>query len=412
MWNNLFHCLLSFVLFFGLAYVLSEDKKRINKILVLKGAILQIIFTVILLKVPAISIFFKNAASILESIALSTNKAVGYVFGGLANPPAELHLGYILAIQGFPILIIISGLSAVLTYWRILPTIIKFISLIYRKILNIGGTLGIASSINLFTGMSETPLIIRSYLKHLTHSELFSLMVCGTSGVSSSVIILYSLILDKTINYPIVHIINAVLISIPCALTLSRIVIPETSQKVTQGNDGDFTKASSTLDAIYNGLTDGAKVTVNIIVMLIGFVALIDIFNNFLQYLIPSSLNIEISLQKLFGFIAYPIAWVIGIPTAETMTVASLLGSKFILNEIIAFTDLANSAHLLSEKTKILSIYLLSSFANIGSIGVMIGVYSTLIPERKGEVLKLGVKSVIIGSFVSYITASIVNVVL
>jgi concentrative nucleoside transporter, CNT family len=412
MLNNILHCVLSFIAFYGIAFILSENKKKISLYIICKGVVLQIIFTLVLLKVPAISIVIEKSTSLLDSILKSTTMAVSYVFGGLANPPAESNLGYILAFQGFPILIVISGLSSVLTYWRILPAIIKFVAIIYRMLFNIGGTLGTAVSVNLFTGMSETPLIIRSYLKHLTRSELFSLMVCGTSGISSSVIILYALILDKTVAGSITHIINAVLISIPCALTLSRVIIPETSTQITQAQDLEFSTAKSSLEAICNGLIDGAMVMIKIIVMLIGFVALIDIFNHLLQHITPASWHIELTLQKILGWIMLPIAWIIGIPEQEAIYVASLLGSKFILNEIIAFSEMTKVAHLLSDKTKIICVYLLSSFANIGSIGVMIGIYTTLIPERKDEVISLGIKSVVVGSLVSYLTSSLINILI
>ena len=240
---------------------------------------------------------------------------------------------------------------------------------------------------------------------------MFSLMVCGTSGVASSVIIIYTLILTPVMANPIIHIITAALISIPGALTLSRIVIPEIEKKFTESNNIDFTQAKSAIDAIYIGITDGGKVMVKIVAMIIGFVALIHIANQLLASLTPNFLPI-FTLQELLGFLMAPIAWIIGFPWHEAQIVGSLFGTKFILNEIIAFRALAEVSHSLSAHSQLIAVYSLASFANLGSIGVLLGVYTTLVPERRKEALKLTLKAVIIGSLVNYLTASIANFII
>ncbi|WP_326845008.1 nucleoside transporter C-terminal domain-containing protein [Rickettsiales endosymbiont of Trichoplax sp. H2] len=287
-----------------------------------------------------------------------------------------------------------------------LPFIINLFSFVFKRILNIGGTLGFAVSANIFSGMSETPLVINNYLKRLTHSEIFSLMVCGTSAVASSVMVLYSMILKPLTPNPLGHIITSVLISIPASLVVSRIMIPETS-KVSEGKDANYSSAKNTLDALYTGIIDGGKVIITILAMLIGFVALIDITNQAIGALNPT--DYDITIQKILGWIMYPIAWVIGIPSDEAAIAGSLLGTKLILNEIISFQELVNISSTLSFKTNIMMIYALCSFANLGSIGVMIGVYGTLIPERKAEVIKLGFKAIVAGTLVNLSTASIIG---
>ena len=190
-----FHCILTIILSLTIAFALSNDKKNVSIKIIITGLFFQFLFAVTLFKIPAISTVFLGFNNVLEAIAKSTTHATTFVFGGLANPPEKSGLGYILAFQGFPVLITISALCSVLTYWKILPFIINIFSLFFKKILNIGGTLGFAVSANIFSGMSETPLVINNYLKRLTHSEIFSLMVCGTSAVASSVMVLYSMIL-------------------------------------------------------------------------------------------------------------------------------------------------------------------------------------------------------------------------
>ena len=401
-----FHCILTIILSLTVAFILSNNKKNINIKAVITGLFFQFLFAITLFKIPAISTIFLGFNNVLEAIAQSTTHAATFVFGGLANPPEKSGLGYILAFQGFPVLITISALSSVLTYWKILPFIINIFSFVFKRILNIGGTLGFAVSANIFSGMSETPLVINNYLKRLTHSEIFSLMVCGTSAVASSVMVLYSMILKPLTPNPLGHIITSVLISIPASLVVSRIIVPETSE-VSEGKDANYSSAKNTLDALYTGIIDGGKVIITILAMLIGFVALIDLTNQLIGALNPT--DYDITIQKILGWVMYPIAWIIGIPSDEAVIAGSLLGTKLILNEIISFQELVNISSTLSFKTNIMMIYALCSFANLGSIGVMIGVYGTLIPERKAEVIKLGFKAIVAGTLVNLSTASIIG---
>jgi len=401
-----FHCILTISLTLLIAFLISTNRKKINYKTAALGLFFQLVFAVILFKIPAISNVFFGFNTVLEAISKSTTHATTFVFGGLANPPEQSGLGYILAFQGFPILITISALSSVLTYWKILPFIINIFSMIFKKILNIGGTLGFAVSANIFSGMSETPLVINTYLKRLTHSEIFSLMVCGTSAVASSVMVLYSMILKPIAENPLGHIITSVLISIPASLVISRIMIPETDE-VSEGKDSNYSQAKNTLDALYTGIIDGGKVIVTILAMLIGFIALIDLLNQIIIAINPT--EYDITIQKVLGWIMYPVAWIIGIPSNEAGIAGSLLGTKLILNEIISFQELVRIGAELSFKTKIMMIYALCSFANLGSIGVMIGVYGALIPERKSEVIKLGFKAILAGTLVNLSIASIIG---
>ncbi|NRA73214.1 MAG: nucleoside:proton symporter [Rickettsiales bacterium] len=405
-----FHCALTIILTLLIAFLLSDDKKNIKLKPIFLGLFFQFLFAIVLFKTPAISKLFLGFNHVLEVIAESTTRGVTFVFGGLANPPEKAGLGYILAFQGFPVLITISALSAVLTYWRILPIIINFFSMIFKRILGVGGTLGFAVSANIFSGMSETPLIINTYLKRLTHSEIFSLMVCGTSAVASSVMVLYSMILKPIVANPLGHIITSVLISIPTSLMISRIIVPETATVSEGKNLKDCSQAKNTLDALYTGIIDGGKVIITILVMLIGFIALIDIVNQLIVAINPT--DYDITIQKLLGWVMYPVAWVIGIPSNEAGMAGSLLGTKLVLNEIISFQELVKLGSQLTYKTKVMMIYALCSFANLGSIGVMIGVYGALVPERKAEVIKLGFKAIVAGALVNLSIASIIGVLL
>ncbi|MEQ9116033.1 MAG: nucleoside transporter C-terminal domain-containing protein [Rickettsiales bacterium] len=412
MLNNLFHLGLSLLVFYSIAFLMSGEKRSIKKLNIVRGFLLQFFLAFLILKIPAITQFFIFIGQMLASVSESTLKATSFMFGKLGDHKSNGNIGFILAIHGMPILIVIGAISALLMRWKILPILIKGFSCMFRKALRIGGTIGLGVSANIFTGMSETPLIVKSYLKHLTKSELFSLMVCGAAGVSSSVMMLYSIILDPVIPHSLSHIISAALISVPGAITISRIIVPEKHfDKITEAGDVETRKYDSTLDALYSGIIDGGKVMIKVILMLIAFVALIDVINSIFAYFTPSQMA-PVTIQTLLGYLMSPVAWIVGIPWNEAVKVGSLLGTKFVLNEIIAFTELVKVAPDLTIKSRMVSLYALSSFANIGSIGVMIGVYTALVEKRKLEILEFGMKAVIAGSLVNYINAAIINVLM
>lgn len=410
---NLFiYPILSLLVFVSICWLFSENRKHINFFSVGVCFFWQLIFAFLLCNVPSVSAVLMHVNDGLQSINQSTAKAVAFCFGDLANPQSKSGLGFILALQGLPILIVISALSSLLIYWRILPIIIKFLSKFFEKTIRVGGTLGISISANVFTGMSETPLIVKPYLAKFTHNELFTLMVCGAAGTAGSVMVIYSAILGDSIPNSISHIIAASVINIPAAVGLARILVPEKKgQRHTQGDDANFSAAKSTLDAIYTGIVDGAKVIVNIIIMIIGFVALIDILNTLLG-LLPNFDGEPFSLQRILGWVVAPLSFLIGIPWAESSTAGAIIGTKIIMNELVGFKQFVQDAHMLSERTKMIVMYALCGFANIGSIGIMIGIYGSLIPDRREEVINLGVKAILAGTFSNCLTASIVGALL
>ncbi|QGP54706.1 Nucleoside permease NupX [Piscirickettsia salmonis] len=402
-----FHGVLGLIVFYLLAWGLSENRKHVSLKLILLGLFWQFVFALILLKVPVITEIFQWVNQGVIAVTAATQQAVGFMFGGLASPSAESHLGFILALQALPVLIVISALSALLFHWRILPLIIRVFSWVFQKTMRIGGTLGIAAAANVFIGMNESPLVIRPYLTRLTHSELFSLMVCGMAGVAGTVMVLYASIVGPIIPNVIGHVIMAVLISVPAALTVSRVMVPET-EVVSVGGQAEFAKAASTLDAISVGIMDGAKVLVAVVAMLIGFLALIYLLNMALA-LLPYVDGQALSLQRVLGWLMSPIAWLMGVPWQEAQVAGSLLGTKMILNEVVAYGEFVHVSSLLSEKVQLMMLYALCGFANLGSIGIMIGIYGALIPERRQEVTRLGVRAVIAGTLSTCMTGTIVG---
>ena len=404
-----FTCLrgiLAILFFYFIAWLLSEDKKLFSYKILFAGIGLQFLIAILLNIVPSIGECLRIVSIGFQAISNSTGHALKFCFGDLGTPDGPL--GFILALHGFPVLIVVSALSSLLMYWGILPLIIKTFSWFFRKTLFIGGTLGISVSANMFTGMSETPLIIKPYLIRLTRSELFSLMTCGTTGIAGSMMVLYSLIIDPIMENSIVLIVSSVLIGIPAALTFSRIMVPETDDHFTEGDDVSFAKSTSALDAVFTGIMDGAKVMITIIAMFIGFISLIDILNTILSN-IPIA-GSHTSIQEILGLIFAPVMWLMGIPWAESGIAGGLLGTKIITNELVAYQELAKFGADLSLHTKIIIIYALCGFANIGSVGIILGIYSSLVPARKDEVVSMAFKAIIAGTLANCTTASIAGV--
>ncbi len=409
---NIIECLrfvFSTGIFCAIAWLLSESKGKVSLKLILRGILVQIFLAVLMLKVDFMASALIAANNGLQVIVRATNKAVSFCFGGLANPPKEL--GFIFALQGLPMLITVSAISALLMYWKILPFIIKTISKFFRYTMNIGGTLGISVSTNIFTGLSETPLIVKHYLDKLTRSEMLSLMMCGASGVSGTVMLVYSEIISPLIEAPLHHIISSATISVATSLIISRIIVPESSSRLTEGDDISAKhKYHSNIDALYTGIMDGAKVIAVVVPVLMGFIAVIDVVNSILGNIQIG--NEPLSLQMMLGFLCAPLAWLIGIPWHEATTVGALIGIKTIMNEIIGFQDLVNVANQLSPKSVLISIYALCGFANIASTGTLVGLYSVLLPERVKDIAKLAPIAIIGGMISNLMTASVISMIM
>lgn len=380
---RIFQSLFGVMIFLLIAFYMSEERKKIHY----KNAIISfsayIIFTILILRIPAVSLFLMKANGVLQAIAQSSIKGAEVVFGKLA---IQEHSGFVLALQSLPVLITVSALSALLIKLRILPIIIRAMSRFFQLMLRINGTLGIAVSANIFAGMAETPLVVTPYLMRMSRSEIFSLMVCGAAGLSSSVIILLGMIANDVYPDAVIHIMSAVLMSIPGSILISRIIVPETRQDIVSSEKADLHKDGGIIEAVFNGIMNGGKIMMTIIVMLIGFIALIDVINTCLL-LLPEVAGEPLSIARILGWLLSPITWLIGIDSCNILKVSSLIGAKFAFNEIIAFQEFAKIADQLDVRTKTILIYSLSGFANIGSVGVLMGVYSALVPQRKEEVM-------------------------
>jgi CNT family concentrative nucleoside transporter len=399
-----------------LAWLISENRRQVRVKVMVAGVAIQLLFALILLKFPFSQRVFFMLNQAVMALQEATNAGTSLVFGYLGGGPlpfAEKYPGsaFILAFRALPLILVVSGLSALLFYWRIMPLIVRCFSLLLQKTLHVGGALGVGTAANIFVGMVEAPLFIRPYLTVMTRSELFSIMTCGMATIAGTVMVLYASILQPVIPDAMAHILIASIISAPAALTVARIMIPETAD-LTAGDIMPPRKAASSMDAVVKGTGDGISLLINVTAMLVVLVSLVYL-TNLLLGLLPAIGDKPVTLQRLLGYIMAPIVWLMGIPWSEAGTAGALMGTKTILNELLAYLDLAGLAPgVLSERSKMIMIYAMCGFANFGSLGIMIGGLGSMAPERKDEIVALGIRSIIAGTLATCMTGAIVGLFL
>jgi CNT family concentrative nucleoside transporter len=406
--------MLGLVVFTGIAWLISEDRRGVKYMTALIGVLVQLCIAGILLYVPLFKKFFLLLNNIVLALESATRAGTSFVFGytGGGTPPFLLQdpgANFILAFQALPLVLVIGALSALLFYWRIMPFIVKGFSLILQKTMNIGGALGLGASTTIFLGMVEAPLVIKPYLKNMTRSELFSLMTVGMACIAGTVMILYATILKGVVPDPLGHILAASFIHVAAAITIARIMVPETGEE-TSGNFVPQRTATSSMDAVVKGTLDGLHLLLNIVAMLIVMVALVYLANQLIG-LLPDVGNKPLTLQRILGFVMAPVVWLFGIPWPQAQTAGYLMGTKTILNELLAFLEMARlPTEALDPRSRLIMTYALSSFANFGSLGILIGGLGSLAPERRDEVVALGMKALVAGTLATCMTGAVIGI--
>jgi CNT family concentrative nucleoside transporter len=406
--------LLGLLVFTGIAWLVSEDRKGVKYTTVLAGVAVQLCIAGILLSVPFFKKFFVLLNNVVLSLESATRAGTSFVFGyiGGGTPPflqQDPGANFILAFQALPLVLVIGALSALLFYWRILPVIVKAFSFLLQKTMNIGGALGLGASTTIFLGMVEAPLVIKPYLRSMTRSELFSLMTVGMACIAGTVMILYATILKGVISDPLGHILVASFIHVAAAITIARIMVPESGEE-TSGSLAPQRTATSSMDAVVKGTMDGLLLLMNIIAMLVVMVALVHLANLIIG-LLPAVGGKPVTLQRILGTVMAPVVWLFGIPWPQAQTAGYLMGTKTILNELLAFLEMAKlPAGALDERSRLIMTYALSSFANFGSLGILIGGLGSLVPERRDEVVGLGMKAIIAGTLATCMTGAVIGI--
>ncbi len=387
-----------------LAWILSEKRWAVPWRAIVAGLLLQLVLALLFLKLPFAKDAFLALNDVLSVVEKSTQAGTSLVFGYLGGGPApfavtDANSNFILAFRALPIVLIMSALSALLFYWGVLQWIVRGISWLLERVMRVGGVVGLSTAANVFVGMVEAPLFVRPYLATVSRGELFAIMTAGMASIAGTVLFLYASIVGKVLPDAVAHLLIASIVSAPAALVVSFLIVPP--QGAASSGDMDLrSEASSSMDALTQGTLAGAQLLLNIIAMLVVFVALVTLVNIVIA---------PYSLQGALGWALAPLAWLAGVPWSEAQVAGQLLGTKTVLNELIAYIDLVGAP--LSERSKMLMTYALCGFANFGSLGIMIGGLSTMCPERRAEIVSLGLKSIVAGTLATCLTAATVGLI-
>jgi CNT family concentrative nucleoside transporter len=402
------------VVFLLLAWLMGENRKQVSLKIVAVGIGAQVVTGLILLKVPVFRQFFLVLNDGVMALEAATTAGTAFVFGYLGGarlPFVEVYPGaaFVLAFRALPLVLVISALSALLFHWRILPMVVRGFSWCLRKTMGLGGAEGLGVSANVFVGMVESPLFVRPYLEKMTRSELFTLMTAGMATIAGTVMVLYASILGEAIPGVMGHILTASIISVPAAVTVAKVMVPETGSP-TGGQLVEASPDAGSMDAVTRGTLQGVELLVNIVAMLVVLVALVHLINTMLG-LLPVMGGRPITLQRVLGSMMAPIVWLMGVPWQEAPIAGDLMGVKTMLNEFLAYLELSRLAPgTLSDRSMLIMTYAMCGFANPGSLGIMIGGLGTMAPGRRSEIVALGWRSVVAGTLATCMTGAVVGI--
>jgi CNT family concentrative nucleoside transporter len=412
------------VVIFAIAFLLSNNRKAINYRLVVTGLIVQIVLALFILKVPVGKEIFSWLGAAVTKVLDFSQAGASFVFGGLVNKELmDKAFGpgndFIFFFKIIPTIIFVAVLVSVAYYLGIMQRIVKGIAYVVYKVMGVSGSEALSNVASAFVGQVEAQIMIKPYLKGMTMSELLASMTGSMACIAGGVMAVYI-----ALGVPAEYLIAASLMAAPGALVISKIVWPETEVSETQGNVSlEVKKTNANLvDAISHGASDGLKVGLNVIAMLIGFIAIIALLDYVLGKigaglgqlgLTLAFMGIDIntlSLNQILGSLFSLFAWVMGIPGKDIQVAGSLMGTKMVINEFVAYLDLAKIKETLDPKTLIITSFALCGFANFSSIAIQVGGIGELAPERRTDLAKLGVKALICGTLASYLSATIAGI--
>lgn len=425
--------LLGLLVLLSIAWLFSNNKKKINWRLVLSGVGLQLIFAVFVILTPWGAIVFNGIGKFFVQIISFTNDGASFVFGALADQgrfsqafSEELQLqgvGFLFAFQVLPTIIFFSSLMSVLYHAGLMQKIVQGMAWVMAKLMKVSGAESISVAANVFIGQTEAPLVVRPYISKMTQSELLTLMIGGMATIAGGVLAAYVSLLGGTDPelqiYYAKHLLSASIMAAPATIVIAKILKPETEDSLTMGEIKVNVEKTSTnvIEAAATGAGDGLKLALNVGGMLLAFIALISMINWILTGIFSDTLGIYINenavtLELILGYVLSPIAWIIGVPWGDAITVGSLIGQKVVLNEFIAYLNLSQliPTGVLSEKAVIISTYALCGFANFSSIAIQIGGIGGIAPDRRSDLAKFGLRAVLGGSLATFMTATIAGV--
>jgi concentrative nucleoside transporter, CNT family len=396
------------------AWLISEDRFRVPLRVVAAGVLLQFALAVLFIEFRPAAAVFLLLNSGVEALQKASEAGTSFVFGylGGGRPPfveSDPGASFIFAFRALPLVLLLSALATLLFYWGVLQRIVQVFAWVLQRTIGIGGPLGLGAAVHIFVGHIEGPLLIRPYLLRLERGELFALMSCGMAGIAGTVMVLYATVLGPVIPNALGNILIAAVISTPAALAVAALMVPFRPDPRQEAQLQIADPPASALDAVAKGTRDGVVFLANIIAMLVVLVALVSLVNAALA-LLPAWYGAPVTLQRLFAYGFRPVMWLIGIPAKETATAAMLMGTKTVLNEFIAYIDLAKLPEgALGAHSRLIMTYALCGFANFGSLGILIGGMGAMVPERRHEIVELGLRSILSGTIATCMSGAIVG---
>lgn len=402
----------------GIAYLIckAEDRKHINLRVVIGGVLMQIVFALLILKTP-VNKLFDYANTAVNELLNFTNKGSSFIFGSMMNMETN---GFIFAFQVLPTIIFFSSLMTVLYYLGVMQFIVNIVAKVMVKTLKTSGSETLSAAANIFVGQTEAPLVIKPFVEKMTKSELMAVMVGGMATVAGGVMASYVGLLRNDIPTIAGHLMAASVMSAPAALVFAKIMVPETEQSETAGENielGIERVDANLIDAAARGAGEGLTLALNVAAMLLAFIALIAMVNGLIG-LVGGWVGVEgLSLEKIFGWIFAPLAFLMGVPWQDATTIGALLGEKTMINEFVAYSHLAelvkdSSTIQIQEKSAIIATYALCGFSNLSSIAIQIGGIGGIAPSRRGDLARLGIRAVVAGSLACFQTAAIAGMLL
>lgn len=405
---------LGVVALIAFAWMISEKRHAVSWKRVGIGLAVSVVLAIAFLKIPPITAAFGAANGAIDALAAASRAGTAFVFGYIGGGPLPFELKspgneFVLAFQALPIVLLMSVLTTLLFYWGILPPIVRGFAWALNRTMGVGGAVGLSTAANIFVGHVEAPLFIRPYLAQLSRSELFVVMTGGMAGIAGTVLVLYAQFLRPVIADAAGHLIIASVLGAPLAVLIGQIMVPDERNVHTDSLATVEPVAESTMDAIAKGATTGMALLLNMIAMLIVFVALVHLVNAMLG-LLPDVAGAPVTLQRVLGLIMAPVCWLIGIPWEQAQTAGALMGIKTVLNELIAYLQMSQlPADALDPRSRLIMVYAMCGFANFGSVGIMIGGLTAMAPERRSDVISLGLKSIVSGTLATLLMGAIVG---
>ena len=415
-----FRGLLGIALMVLLAWVISEDRSARPTWRWIAGALaLQAGLALLIVRVPFVWDAVTLANEAVAAIERATLDGSSYMFGYLGGAPLPFDLAQgaeapvIIAFQILPLVIVFSALAALLWHWGVLRWLVDGLSFLLRRTLRVSGVVGLSGGANMFLGVVESPLVVRAYFARMSRADLFQVMVLAMATISGAILILYATTLSRTVPDAVGHMISASLISLPAALLIAKLMVP--GEASAEGEEPDARsqglKFESSIDAIIKGTMDGMQLFLAVIAVIIVVFALVSLADQLLA-LLPMVDGEPLSLKRTFGWLFSPLMWLIGVPWAEAQAAGSLMGTKAILNEYVAYLELAAlPPSTFAPRSLLIVTYALCGVANLASIGLLVSTIGTLCPERRAEVAGLGVRSWIAGNMATAMTGAWIGLI-